>query len=262
MRETLLLPSMVISGEMTGKELAMLKEYENNGADGLILLDHSRTDQEHEAAIGFLKLACRQSGIPVYAGGHTRRFEDIKKYIYAGAKMAIVDGGEESCAQVTREGAARFGRERIALLLTGTADRFSENRIALEESCSLVIGSVLVETALPFVLEAETGDEQHVAGICADNDLAGISGPMVSVPGQNLYELKHHLASLGCRVRRFCSAISWEELKTDDNGLIPAIVQDYRTKEVLMMAYMNRQALEDTLRDACTITAAAGSPSG
>ena len=29
------------------------------------------------------------------------------------------------------------------------------------------------------------------------------------------------------------------EFKFDPNGLIPAIIQDYKTKEVLMLAYMN-----------------------
>ncbi|MBN1363713.1 MAG: phosphoribosyl-AMP cyclohydrolase [Syntrophaceae bacterium] len=32
------------------------------------------------------------------------------------------------------------------------------------------------------------------------------------------------------------------------NGLVPAIVQDIETKEVLMMAYMNRQSWEATLK--------------
>ena len=36
-------------------------------------------------------------------------------------------------------------------------------------------------------------------------------------------------------------------LKFDANGLIPAIVQDANTKEVLMLAYMNRQSLQLTL---------------
>jgi len=31
------------------------------------------------------------------------------------------------------------------------------------------------------------------------------------------------------------------------NGLIPAIIQDNRTMEILMLGYMNRQALEKTL---------------
>lgn len=34
----------------------------------------------------------------------------------------------------------------------------------------------------------------------------------------------------------------------DANGLIPAIAQDVQTGEVLMLAYMNRQALEETIR--------------
>ena len=38
-----------------------------------------------------------------------------------------------------------------------------------------------------------------------------------------------------------------DEIKFDANGLIPAIVQDAETKEVLMMAYMNAESLRLTL---------------
>ena len=38
-----------------------------------------------------------------------------------------------------------------------------------------------------------------------------------------------------------------DELKFDKAGLIPAIVQDNENNEVLMMAFMNRQALQKTL---------------
>jgi len=36
--------------------------------------------------------------------------------------------------------------------------------------------------------------------------------------------------------------------KFDDNGLITAIAQDSRTGQILMVAYMNRQALETTIQ--------------
>lgn len=39
-----------------------------------------------------------------------------------------------------------------------------------------------------------------------------------------------------------------DDLKYDANGLIPAIVQDADTGEVLMMAYMNQSSLEDSIR--------------
>ena|SRR3990172_11636602 len=35
---------------------------------------------------------------------------------------------------------------------------------------------------------------------------------------------------------------------TKGNGLIPVIVQDAKTKEVLMLAYANKEALEHTLK--------------
>lgn len=38
-----------------------------------------------------------------------------------------------------------------------------------------------------------------------------------------------------------------DEIKFDANGLIPAIVQDSETREVLMMAWMNAEALRLTL---------------
>ena len=38
-----------------------------------------------------------------------------------------------------------------------------------------------------------------------------------------------------------------DKLKYDVSGLIPAIVQDARTNEVLMMAYMNPESLNKTL---------------
>lgn len=38
-----------------------------------------------------------------------------------------------------------------------------------------------------------------------------------------------------------------EQLKFNEQGLIPAIVQDAQTGEVLMMAWMNREALQRTI---------------
>jgi phosphoribosyl-AMP cyclohydrolase len=38
-----------------------------------------------------------------------------------------------------------------------------------------------------------------------------------------------------------------DELKFDSNGLIPCIAQDHATGEVLMLAWMNREAVERTL---------------
>lgn len=44
-----------------------------------------------------------------------------------------------------------------------------------------------------------------------------------------------------------------DELRFDDRGLLPAVVQDARSGEVLMVAWMNREALEATLREGRTV---------
>ncbi len=46
--------------------------------------------------------------------------------------------------------------------------------------------------------------------------------------------------------------MSLSNLKFDQQGLIPAIIQDVETKEVLMMAYMNRESLKETIRSGRT----------
>ena len=42
------------------------------------------------------------------------------------------------------------------------------------------------------------------------------------------------------------------DLKFDANGLIPAIIQDHYTKKVLMLAYMNAESLEITIKEGKT----------
>ena len=40
-----------------------------------------------------------------------------------------------------------------------------------------------------------------------------------------------------------------DEVRFDDRGLVPAVVQDAENGDVLMVAWMNREALERTLAD-------------
>jgi phosphoribosyl-ATP pyrophosphohydrolase/phosphoribosyl-AMP cyclohydrolase len=41
---------------------------------------------------------------------------------------------------------------------------------------------------------------------------------------------------------------SINDFKFDKNGLIPAVIQDYKTKDVLMLAYMNKESLRRTIK--------------
>ena len=41
--------------------------------------------------------------------------------------------------------------------------------------------------------------------------------------------------------------LSWEELKLNSDGMLPVVVQDDASDTVLMVAYMNKEAYEQTL---------------
>jgi phosphoribosyl-ATP pyrophosphohydrolase/phosphoribosyl-AMP cyclohydrolase len=50
----------------------------------------------------------------------------------------------------------------------------------------------------------------------------------------------------GDHVHRIAWVIDPDEIRFDANGLVPCVVQDWRTGELLTLAYMNREALERT----------------
>lgn len=53
------------------------------------------------------------------------------------------------------------------------------------------------------------------------------------------------------RDRSLCLSVI-KDLKFDEKGLVPAIIQDYKTKDVLMVAYMNLESLKRTLKSGKT----------
>ncbi|MEI3340360.1 MAG: HisA/HisF-related TIM barrel protein [Eubacterium sp.] len=74
----------------------------------------SDSDEEHDQNIGLLKEIVRCSEIPVYAGGHIRRVEDVKKILYAGCQMAVLNFRRPSNVEMAEEVSKRFGKEKIA----------------------------------------------------------------------------------------------------------------------------------------------------
>lgn len=48
--------------------------------------------------------------------------------------------------------------------------------------------------------------------------------------------------------KKLASHLEWKNLKLNSDGMVPVIVQDYENDEVLMLAYMNEEAFEETIR--------------
>lgn len=87
--------------------------YGDSGADELFLHDLSESEEDHERTIGLMKEIARLSDIPLILGGRVRRFEDVKKYLYAGAKAAFLDVSLDENVDLMKEASDRFGDDKI-----------------------------------------------------------------------------------------------------------------------------------------------------
>ena len=234
--------------------VALAKAYGDAGADELIVFDLSSGDVEHDNAIDLMKKINRTIRIPMIAGGNIRRQEDVKKILYAGAKKAILNLSKSTGVELIEEVSKRFGKDKIAVSLNDF-DRLYKSRHLITEFASEIIfmhrpdlDSVTNTTNLPTVILTDVLEEKEVLRILKKDGIEGISGRFVSQKEYNLQDFKVKCEEYGIKMTSFESMMSFSEFKLNEDGLIPVIVQHYKTGEVLMMAYMNEEAYETTLK--------------
>ena len=114
---------------------------------------------------------------------------------------------------------------------------------------ALLLGKLFVDGFDEIPVIPVINDDVSVEEILSKNCVCGVSGDLVNRFGSDLYNLKESLASKISGISIGSGKITWDMLKTDQNGLIPVVCQDILTNEVLMVAYMNRDAYEKTIRE-------------
>ena len=67
-------------------------------------------------------------------------------------------------------------------------------------------------------------------------NVRGIAGSFINDPETDIMEMKAQLSAGGIKMDNFEPALKWADLKKNSDGMVPVIVQDYRTDEVLMLA--------------------------
>lgn len=242
--------STVLSIDVVG----LAKQYSDRGADELIVFDLSDSDEEHDEAIDLIKKINRVISIPMIAGGNIRRTEDVKKILYAGAKRAILNFSKPLSIDLIEEVSKRFGKERIAVSLNDFDALFKQQHLIEEFSTEIVfmhrldLASVMNITELPCVVLTDTMEQSEILRILKCSGVKGVSGMFVSSLNMDFNEFKEICADAGIQMTSFESMMDFSEFKLNSDGLIPVIVQDYKTNEVLMMAYMNEKAFDNTVK--------------
>ena len=232
---------------------SLTKFYSDNGADGLLVFDFSSGDEEHEKAIGRIKDICNAAEIPVIAAGNIRRMEDVKKLIYAGCARTVLNFSKQSNIDLLEEVSKRFGKEKMMVSISAVEEFTSNQELIEAYACGLlaldtVQDSIAQISSIPVILHTDEGRQETLISLLESPSVGGLSGAFVSSRDRDLLAFKEECKGFNIPVNTFESSIAWSDFKLDRDGLIPVVVQDYKTDQVLMVAYMNEEAFNTTLK--------------
>ncbi|MCM1540907.1 MAG: bifunctional phosphoribosyl-AMP cyclohydrolase/phosphoribosyl-ATP diphosphatase HisIE [Blautia sp.] len=233
--------------------LRLVHLYNEHNADELIVFDLSEGDGEHEAALDLIKEICEASEVDVIGAGNIRRMEDVKKLLYAGCRKAILDYEKEGNIAITEEVSLKFGRDKI-LVSYNDPQVIDANKDLVEKYVSAMvlmnphqIRRTQEITGLPFYVQINRIALNKLMEIFACDNVCGVTGNTINDNYREILSLKGLCRENGIQVETFEAAYRWADLKQNSDGMVPVVVQDYRTLEVLMVAYMNQEAYEQTI---------------
>lgn len=234
----------------------LAKFYSDNNADELLIFDMSGGDLEHEEALDIIKEICNEVDLPVTGAGNVHRMEDIKKLLYAGCKKGALNYSKPGNIEITKEVSLKFGKDKLAACYTNTS-AILENKALIDEYIDELV--LVNETALRESIGAWDGDAKILVAlpevsldklieILSVDSISGITGYAINENAKELPVIKSLCEGNGIKVNTFSAAYSWDEFKKNSDGHVTVVVQDYKTDEVLMVAYMNEEAYHTTLR--------------
>ena len=245
--------------DFTGKTLLtetspviLAEEYDHAGADELVIFDLSEGDEEHENALNMIRAIQRRVDIPIMGCGNVNRMEDVKKLLYAGCQKAVLNFSKESNIALTEEVSKRFGKNKIGISIDKPEEYMQNNELIAEYTSELLLlpgaaglmKSPLSSEVVLCDFDKEVGD---LLPKLSDMLIDGIMGRPEAQAAELFLKVKQEAKKMGILVNTFESPLKWEDMKLNEDGLLPVVVQDHKNLEILMVGYMNREAFEETL---------------
>ena len=241
------------------RPVEMAKFYNDCGADEVAYFDSAASREGREPNIQLIKDISREIDIPLLVCGGIKNLEDVKKVLYAGASKVCIKTAAVNNPDMLKEVSERFGAERIIV----TIDVNEENAVEWAKTVqSLGAGQLLLignegtsyiekakavqeAVSIPVMASIPYDEEKKVIELLEETKAEAIS--LYTEKEVDVMLLKQECAKAHIEVNTFQSAVAFDDFKTDENGLVPTVVQHYKTGEVLMLAYMNKEAFEKTI---------------
>ncbi len=166
----------------------------------------------------------------------------------------MLNFSKENNIKLLEEVSRRFGKERMMISISDVRIHGKSGSLIEDYMQTLFWLWILFRTKLQrfhlcrsFFTQTRT-DLRTSLELLKDAAVSGLCGAYVSSIDNDLHTLKENCEEAGIPVNTYKSNIAWADFKLNSDGMVPVIVQDYRTDEVLMLAYMNELAFNTTLK--------------
>ena len=242
--------------------LEAAKFYNDSGADEIAYFDSKATKEGRETNIEMIREIARVVDIPLLVCGGIKKLEDVKKALYAGASKVCINSAAVANKEIVREISERFGSDRLIVAIDLTVMeapiewakevvRLGAGEILLIHNNQVpnyieIVKEIKKVIPVPVIVSSYSTEPAELADMVLKTEAESIS--LYNLDKMDIMEIKQKFAEEHIEVNTFQSAIPFEEFQLNEEGLIPCIVQDYKTAEVLMMAYMNQESYEETIR--------------
>ena len=234
---------------VSAEPVSYITELAVNGADAIILFDLSSGDEDHENALLMIRKITKATDVPVIGAGNVKRLEDVKKLIYAGCKKVALNMAKQSNIDLIEEAGKRFSKQKIMACADVPEQVLDNLKVLKDNSCGcILLGKYMSDSFEELPVYVVINDADDIDDVVLKKSVEGVSGDIVNKLGTELVELKEHLLQKGVAVEMLEADCKWDDFVKNDQGLVPVVVQDVISSEVLMLAYMNEEAFEATLK--------------
>ena len=98
-----------------GKPAELAKKYNNEGADEVVFLDISKTQEGHDLMLEAVSDTAKELSVPLTVGGGIQSNEDIKQLLDAGADKVSINSAALKNPNFIRQASKTFGSQSIIL---------------------------------------------------------------------------------------------------------------------------------------------------
>ena len=163
----------------------------------------------------------------------------------------MLNASKPETAQLADEGSKRFGKEKMLLSIENVDYIFKHSAEMTEMFHELVVVDPAiveaVESMIPYIVQTDSYEADEIIETLRKVNVRGIMGDFIGHPEIDVMELKADCRAAGIKMDNFEPSVQWSDLKLNSDGMVPVIVQDYKTNDVLMLAYMNEEAFNTTI---------------